>query len=371
MRLVYLSPVPWASFAQRPHKFVEWFHGRTGGRVLWVDPYPTRLPQISDLGRLSDRLRGDRGCQTEAMPGWLSVLSPRALPIEPLLGSGLLNRHLWGGTLRAIDRFFMDACGLVVAAKPSELALQVTRRYPSARSVYDAMDDFPAFYDGLARRAMESRERRLAKCVGGISVSSTALALRFSEHGDKLLLARNACALDSLPNVEHLQRSTGRLVLGYVGTIGKWFDWAAVLHIAQQCPQANVRLIGPVYEAPPGPLLRNIELLPACSHHVAIAEMRGFTAGLIPFRRTDLTRSVDPIKYYEYRALGLPVITSRFGEMEFRTNEPGVFTLDEQGDNVRDIVAMAKEYVMSPDEIRIFRQHNSWEARFDALQLVT
>ena len=33
MQLVYFSPVPWASFAQRPHKFVEWFHARCGAIV--------------------------------------------------------------------------------------------------------------------------------------------------------------------------------------------------------------------------------------------------------------------------------------------------------------------------------------------------
>lgn len=44
MQLVYLSPLPWDSFSQRPHQFVEWFHNKHGGEVLWIDPYPTRLP---------------------------------------------------------------------------------------------------------------------------------------------------------------------------------------------------------------------------------------------------------------------------------------------------------------------------------------
>ena len=38
MQLVYFSPVPWASYAQRPHKFVEWFHARRVLKVRWVDP---------------------------------------------------------------------------------------------------------------------------------------------------------------------------------------------------------------------------------------------------------------------------------------------------------------------------------------------
>ena len=49
MRLVYLSPVSWHSFAQRPHELVRQFHAATQAPVLWVEPYPTRLPVLADL----------------------------------------------------------------------------------------------------------------------------------------------------------------------------------------------------------------------------------------------------------------------------------------------------------------------------------
>ena len=52
MRLVYLSPVPLASFAQRPHHFVRWFHERFDATVTWIEPYPARLPRATDLRRL-------------------------------------------------------------------------------------------------------------------------------------------------------------------------------------------------------------------------------------------------------------------------------------------------------------------------------
>lgn len=79
----------------------------------------------------------------------------------------------------------------------------------------------------------------------------------------------------------------------------------------------------------------NIKLLPECSHASAIAAMATFSVGLIPFKLNRLTASVDPIKYYEYRALGLPVLCTRFGEMALRDKEPGVWILDEDSDRVR------------------------------------
>lgn len=366
MRLVYFSPVPWASFTQRPHKFVEWFHTRRGREVLWVDPYPTRLPELGDfrhvkvIGGSTTALVAKRNA-----PTWLTILRPRSLPIEPLPGSGTINRRLWNDILQAIHAFIEEGECLLGIGKPSELALQVLAQHPAVSSLYDAMDDFPAFYRGLSRLAMGRRERKVAAHVTRISVSSTALAGRFATHHSKLTLALNACAIETLPPVNATTKSSGRTVLGYVGTIGHWFDWPLVFDLAEANPSMCIRLIGPPYVVPSGPLPRNIELLPRCDHATAIRAMQEFSVGLIPFKLTDLTASVDPIKYYEYRALGLPVLSTRFGEMALRDGQTGVFIMDKHSD-LANLVKTAMVYESGTDEIQEFRTANSWEARFDA-----
>jgi hypothetical protein len=366
MRLVYLSPVPWESFTQRPHKFVEWFHARRSGEVLWVDPYPTRLPKLADF----HRVKTIEGCAkkqaaTGTKPAWLTVLRPRSLPIEPLPGICALNRLLWNDVIKAIDAFVGKGPCQLAIGKPSELALQVLARHPATPSLYDAMDDFPAFYGGLSRAAMGWRERAVAARVARILVSSTALADRFAAYRPKFALARNACAIETLPPLNATSQSSGKPVLGYVGTIGNWFDWRLVFALAEANPSMCIRLIGPLYALPPGPVPRNIELLPACDHATAIRSVQEFSVGLIPFKRTDLTASVDPIKYYEYRALGLPVLSTRFGEMALRDGQAGVFLMGDDSD-LASLVRTAMAYKCDMDVIQQFRTANSWEARFDA-----
>lgn len=369
MRLVYLSPVPWASFAQRPHKFVEWFHARHGGDVLWVDPYPTRLPKLGDFRRGKSPVVAGAPLSVE-MPRWLQVVRPRALPIEPLPGSGLLNRFLWRDVLTTTEQFMSKTDCLLGIGKPSALALQVLSRNRGVQSFYDAMDDFPAFYEGLSRRAMEQRERAVAMQVSKILVSSTALAERFDIHKPKVHVALNACAVDNLPNERLRSPRTEHPVLGYVGTIGHWFDWPLVIALANANPMLRVRLIGPVYSLPPSGLPKNIELLPACDHAAAMRAMQGFSVGLIPFKQTDLTASVDPIKYYEYRALGLPVVSTCFGEMNLRGKQSGVFLVSDQSD-LASVVKHALAYESNKNEVQQFRNNNSWGARFDACGLFT
>ena len=361
MRLVYLSPVPWASFAQRPHKFVEWFQQRSAGEVLWIDPYPTRLPVLADVVRA----RPNTGSTQGRHPSWLTVLRPRALPIEPLPGSGTLNRLLWRDLLVAVSAFAARGPCRIGAGKPSELALQILQSAPGQASFYDAMDEFPAFYSGLSRWAMERREWALSARVDRLMVSSTQLGSRFARHAGKVATVRNACAADTLPPVETLPAAPAKLVLGYVGTIGHWFDWPLVIELAKRNPTATVRLIGPVHVPPTAALPANIELLPPCPHPQAIDAMTRFSVGLIPFLRNDLTASVDPIKYYEYRALGLPVASTAFGEMALRREEPGVFLVDEAS-NLAQLVKEAAAHRSGADQIRAFRRANSWEARFDA-----
>ena len=82
-----------------------------------------------------------------------------------------------------------------------------------------------------------------------------------------------------------------------------------------------------------------------------------------------LTNSVDPIKYYEYKALGLPVISTNFGEMSFHSVNHGVFI----SQSLDDVVALA-DAALSVDfkavDVAAFRLENSWSTRFDAAQLI-
>ena len=366
-RLVYLSPVSWASFVQRPHRFVEWFRKRTGGEVLWIDPYPTRLPEWADFRRTRpDALPSDGS----AVPPWLKVLRPRALPIEPLVGARLVHGAVWRELLEAIGRFLAIGDGMVVVGKPSDLALLVLDRGGEALSVYDAMDDFPAFYCGLSRASMARRESVLAQRVERILVSSSSLRARFRRHhAEKVSLTLNACEIDLMPPVEALRRRRGRGVLGYVGTIGRWFDWPLVLRLAHSNPGLEVHIVGPMFVPPPADLPPNVILQPACDHKTAIATMSGFSAGMIPFRKTELTESVDPIKYYEYVALGLPVLSTRFGEMCDRIGSPGVLPLDDECD-LSQLAQAALAFRPDLDKLNLFRSLNSWDARFDQANLI-
>jgi hypothetical protein len=357
--LLYFAPVPWDSYLQRPHYFARHFLQHAGQSVVWIDPYPARMPALADLGGVwRRRLRTPR-------PPGLTVVRPGAIPIEPLATGRWLNRTLlWHRLHRRLPPFSGGKQLIVGIGRPHSLALAALERLDPARSFYDAMDDFPEFYRGRAQRAAAASEQAIVSSVNAILVASAGLWSKFAAHGDKRIMIRNGFDMASLPPVA--PRPSGPPVLGYVGSVASWFDWPLVIRLARAVPNALVHVVGPRYAAPPRPLPPNLKLFPACAHEAAVEHIRRFSVGLIPFKRNRLTAGVDPIKYYGYRAMGLSVLTTAFGDMAGRGPADGVFILDDDaGLEAGTYAALGAQ--VDDATIARFREEHSWERRFDGV----
>ena len=355
-RLIYFSPVAWASYAQRPHFFVRYLldHGVVS-EVLWVDPYATRLPRWDDLARPRAPARQKERSTTE-----VRRLMVSALPVEPLPGGWTLNRHFVSRrALRELSAFAREGpCGIGVG-RPSAVAAWALQSLPHRVSFFDAMDDFPAFYGPLSGGAMARRERVIARMVDWVFCSSHALVRKFDRLAGRVHLVPNGYPMGSLPEPAP---AGSRADIGYVGSIARWFDWPLVAEIARALPAVTIRLIGPEFVARPRALPANVTVLPECPREEAVAHVREFAVGLIPFGLSRLTASVDPIKYYEYMALGVPVWSTPFGEMAWRGGEHGV-RLVERGVDWPSLYREAIATAIDRGAVSLFRRQNDWAAR--------
>ena len=353
--LVYAAPVPYSSFAQRPHQMVHWFNERSGDRALWINPYPSRLPRISDLKR-------PRPQTHQHSDNRVTVLSPPQWGADPLLAAFGVGRAVWRGTLRRISAFVEGRRWVLLIGRPSLLALHLLRTASPAISAYDAMDDFPEFHSGYSRALNRRVERRIAERVDSVLVSSSALRQKFDRLG--------VGDIELLPNgldaewPQAIGRTGTQPVFGYLGTIGPWFDWTLIDEMARSLPDVRFEIIGPVTTTPNSPLPANVHLAGECAHRDVPNRLLSFTAGLIPFKANALTEAIDPIKYYDYRAAGLPVLSTAFGEMRSRTGEP-VVHLIRRGMDFPDLCNhLAAQTPNSPEDIARFRLENAWPSRF-------
>lgn len=368
MRFLYFSPVHSSSYAQRPHFTVRAWLERGVESVLWVNPYPCRLPTWQDLRRA----RGLHDQQT-SLDSRMRVLDVPALPVEPLpLGVWLNRRMLWRGVWREIEQFASEDSLIVGIGRPCALALSALDELRPEASFYDAMDNFPEFHRGLSRAAMRAHEDAIAAKVDGIVASSTFLADKFTRRGLRVQKVLNACEPPQ-PNARKGEADNRRVsesrpgtpILGYVGCLGRWFDWPLVMRLAEAAPRCVLELIGPCAVRPPKPIPRNVRLMPPCNHREIAAHLERFTVGLVPFVNNALTAGVDPIKYYEYRAAGLPVLSTSFGEMALRDHRDRVFFLDQSADLAATVEAALGNRAEIAETDR-FSNDNRWASRFQA-----
>ncbi len=149
----------------------------------------------------------------------------------------------------------------------------------------------------------------------------------------------------------------------YVGALEYWFDEAAVVESARALPEASFLVIGPANRD-----LSSLQVLP--NVHLMgprpYAELPGYLqhsdVAIVPFVRDELVDSVHPIKVYEYLAAGLPVVASRWTELELM--EAPVTLVDPGGMPEAIADALSRPAAEGRVERMAYAQANSWDARF-------
>ena len=281
MKLVYAAPVPYSSFAQRAHHFVAFCNRSTGGSTLWINPYPGRLPRFADLRRARPQAHAHRDEAVE-------LLSPPAWVADPMGCAPCLRQLAWKPLLRRVAAFVEGAPLVLGHRPPSRLALELLRSAQPQASCYDAMDDFPRFYQGRARSLSLEVEDQIARRVDALVVSSRPLQDKFRRCGPDCGVGpqRARCATTtgsaSPPRDAHpwLHRHHRRLVrLGPGRTNGPSFAAMALRPHRPRDGAADVSLPA------------NVRRLGECANAEAFSRLQDFSAGLIPFKINGLTAS--------------------------------------------------------------------------------
>lgn len=345
-------------------------------RVLFVESLGLRRPQIAgrDLRRIWRRLlTGLRGVRE--IDG-VSVLSPLVLPFHGHESVRRLNRWLLRTQVtRAARKLGMDAPILWAYVPQAEALIEPLR--PSL-VVYHCVDDVAA-QKGVDAEGFRAAERRFAARADLVLASAPALAERMRTLSEHVLYAPNvadtdlfATALDGIdpdPAVAALPRP--RLVF-HGAIVATKLDLDLLAELAARRPDWSIALIGPRGAGDPGTDLASLEAAPNI-HLLGARRPEGLPAvlaaadvGLIPYGVNDLTRSVFPMKVYEYLAAGLPVIATPLPALA------GVEDVEIVTDADAAIAAIERELASDTPERRRARSQralgHSWQSRIAEIE---
>lgn len=258
---------------------------------------------------------------------------------------------------------------------------EAVERLPRKLLVYDCVDNYAAFptYRDDADWLM-AREEKLCKEADLVFTTSQALYedrapynpenthlvhnVGDAEHFEKALLPETTVA----PELRDLEGP----VIGFVGAVSDYkLDTSWLLHAAEARPNWNFVVIGPQGRADPSTDVSkleatpNIHLLGRRDYDVLPSYHKGFDVAVIPYRINSYTRSVFPIKFFEFLAAGNPVVISKLPALEEFYDRVLV------ADDARDFVRRLDEALAMGEEGRNERVElagkYSWEKRISTL----
>ena len=236
--------------------------------------------------------------------------------------------------------------------------------------VYDCMDDALAFeQDADVRTLKASWERRLLERSDVVVCSSDELAARMIGRGAtraSTLTVPNGWDPQAFPvAVSSSLPREGPVELVYFGTIAEWLDIDALRAVTAQCADVSIRLIGPT-DNPERSDLAGVRFEPPVEHHRLAAVASSAHALLLPFKVDELTRAVDPVKLYEYVALGKPILSAHWQALN---RFEGFVTFYRDPDHLVTLVR-TRDVETPPDAERraAFLAPQSWQARGAAVR---
>jgi teichuronic acid biosynthesis glycosyltransferase TuaH len=147
----------------------------------------------------------------------------------------------------------------------------------------------------------------------------------------------------------------------YIGSLESRIDVGAIGAAAASLPDATFALVGPLLDPAhfePLRALPNVYFFPPVSRAEVVALVTAADACLIPHVDSPLTRSMSPLKLYEYLAGGAPVAALDLAPI--RDVSPRVVIRDDLTEAIAAALALGR----APEqERRAFAQANSWRER--------
>jgi glycosyltransferase involved in cell wall biosynthesis len=129
----------------------------------------------------------------------------------------------------------------------------------------------------------------------------------------------------------------GRPRVGFFGAVDDLVDLDVLVAVADGLPEADLVLVGSVSVSVEALARRpNVHLLGQRPYAEIPAYGSGFDVAIMPWRDNEWIRLCNPIKLKEYLALGLPVVSTPFAELE----------------HYRDVVRMAAGPEAFVDQVR-------------------
>ena len=254
---------------------------------------------------------------------------------------------------------------------------RLVKAMPFRSVVYDIMDEFVEF--SMAPKDAAEREGKVLAAAAFVSTGTFALyekkkdlhkSVEFIPCGVDFDLF-NAVSRRTPERPHDFPRVRGP-VFGYFGSLNERIDAELIEDVARRRPGWTFVLLGPWQRSYSGRRdLRNIHYLGLKAYRSLPAYLAHFDVCMMPYRVTEATKKINPVKLLEYFAAGKPVITARIPDV-LRFYESLVWVADDANEfltKAEAILRVRGSGQFSPTPYIDVARKRSWEEM--AEQMIT
>lgn len=291
-------------------------------RVLWINSISYRSPQfnLGDLARLFNKFRNWFTQPQQKNLKNLYVYSPIAFPFFQNAFFRKVNKYLLKAQVgRLIRKLKIDSPILWISVPTARDMLKVV---DNELAIYYCGDEFSQL-PGLDYAAIGKLEDELLREVDLVIVSSAKLEETKRKINPNTFLVTHGVefrhfndAMNKKNDITEDFKNIPHPTIGFYGILAEWVDIDLIEFLAREKPQWSFVLIGSAaIDISKLKFLKNVYFLGPRSYKELPACAKIFDVAIIPFKVNELTASVFPLKFFEYFAMGLPVVTTNLPDL--------------------------------------------------------
>jgi len=250
---------------------------------------------------------------------------------------------------------------------------------PEFQTIFDCMDDISGFSN--TKQFLLDLEHDLFTKCDKLVVSSQHLFNKY-KHYQIPVLIRNAAELThfsksskEITRPAFLEQSlikgpSETIKVGYVGAIAEWFDTELVEEVARNEAGFEFHLCGAVTASEPARLdkVGNIHLHGEIPYTDVPGFLHEMDVLIIPFKIIPIIQACDPVKFYEYSAMGKPTVTTALPELS-RASDLAFFATTplEFAEQIRNAYQKSKARTFRK-QLQRYAADNTWQHRTEQLE---
>ncbi len=360
------------------HQYIRLFK-EDGHDCLWLGPAvsPMHMFKLGAINRHRFRVWREGGRRVEGID-WLVPFSLLFYYNLPLLRSNYTGRSQYRYCLpplrSKLKQLGFYPADLLWCAGP--VALSLLDLIPHGRSCYrlaDRLDKFKAIPPGVG----ELQKEMIRRVDFVLATSQSLLEWAREVRTENVYYLPNGVGehffergLEKPPDFP----AGGKPVAVYLGTLDTRFDLETLAHGVLARKDIHFLLIGPLSDESLKPGLKtlleekNITWLGQRGHHLAPAYLQHADLGLIPFKLNELTEAVNPIKYYEYLACGLPVVAPPLRELS--AMQGPLYSYRDREDFTSALQNALAAGTSEREAGREFARQQTWRSRYEEIKAI-